>query len=177
MALEVEVKVRVDCGMLDAVKRRAESLGFKCGTPSLETDTYYSHPCRDFLESDEALRLRIAGPEAKEAKITYKGPRRVESGVKSREEIEVTVHDAQAMDVILERLGFRRVVEVRKERVYCRSDTGASVTLDKVERLGCFVEVEAGSRGEVERLLGKLGLEGMERVVRTYAEMMLDLTR
>ncbi len=147
-----------------------------------QVDLYYQHPCRDFGETDEALRLRRAGDRTV---LTYKGPRVGEE--KSREEVEVEVEDFGAMDKILRKLGFEPLerVKVKKRReVYRVKFAGreVEVTLDEVEGLGTFLELECSvkDRSEIERaekdlrrLAEELGAEG-ERIRKSYLEMLME---
>ena len=167
---EREVKIKVDCELFQLLHSKLESLGFDCKGPIMEIDIYYSHPCRDFVETDEALRLRFMSE--KQVKLTYKGPRRLIGGsVKEREEIEVVVENANALESILLRLGFKPAVKVKKRRTYCSWD-GTIVVLDKVEKLGCFVEVEASDERVINEIIESIGLSGAERIELTYAEML-----
>lgn len=75
-----------------------------------QEDIYFNHPCRDFKESDEALRLR---KEGNNFILTFKG-RREEGKIKKREEIEAKVEES--IIEILERLGFKKVCIIRKKR-------------------------------------------------------------
>ena len=50
-----------------------------------QVDRYFSHPCRDFSKTDEALRLRKVGGHVA---ITWKGPR-IDTATKTRREIEL----------------------------------------------------------------------------------------
>lgn len=162
MQVEREVKARVDCGALAHLEHRLRARGFELEARRVERDTYYQHPCRDMLAGDEALRLRLSGGSAR---LTYKGPRGRGGGVKERLELEAEVRGDIAG--ILEMLGFKPAVTVVKERVYYRG-RGHTVTLDRVEGLGCFVEVEG------DNPLGVLELLGVPReniVEETYAEM------
>ncbi|MGC9071582.1 MAG: class IV adenylate cyclase [Acidilobus sp.] len=163
--LEVEVKLRVDCDGLRDLLGRLSTLG-RLGGPVLERDVYYSHPCRDFSASDEAVRVRYVNGSP--CCLTYKGPRQA-SSFKSRTEINVGVSGDP--EVLLRALGFTRFVEVIKRRYYVDLEK-AEVALDEVEGLGCFVEVEAKDSDErsVAEVLSSLGLGG-EVVKETYAEM------
>ncbi|GAB6148145.1 class IV adenylate cyclase [Stetteria hydrogenophila] len=162
--LEKEVKYRVDCGLLDALLERLRSLGARLSGPVREEDLYYNHPCRDFASTDEALRVRASrGVRV----LTYKGPRLGSGSVKSRLEVEARVEGP--VEEILERLGFRPVARVVKERVYAEYG-GHVVTLDRVEGLGCYVEVEGP---DPEGLSRELGVEG-ELVEETYLELLLE---
>ena len=164
--LEVEVKLRVSCDSVDSIIRSLSSIASVRG-PVQERDVYYSHPCRDLSTTDEAVRVRYV--DGRPCCLTYKGPRQ-QSAYKARVEVSVDVNgDPEAL---LTSLGFRRFVEVVKERFY--ADLGyVEVTVDRVRGLGCFVEVESkgGDEEAVTRALQALKITG-ERVSETYAEMM-----
>jgi adenylate cyclase class 2 len=167
--LEIEIKTRsknnsqVEKVLLD---RGATPMGEQD-----QVDEYFNHPCRDFAETDEALRLR----KDSKGKITYKGPK-IDRFTKTREEIEMEIDDLDKMAAILVHLGFRSVARVKKKRKEYVLD-GVTVSLDSVEGLGDFVELEvqgndpAEGRSRVERLRDQLGLAGSER--RSYLEMLL----
>ncbi|MCE4626844.1 MAG: CYTH domain-containing protein, partial [Desulfurococcales archaeon] len=78
---EKEVKIKVECNAIENLVRILEENGAKKVRVQDEVDVYYQHPCRNFLETDEAVRLRIV--DGKTESITYKGQRIQESnGVK-----------------------------------------------------------------------------------------------
>ncbi len=166
--LEVEVKVPLDCNELPRIEKRLRSLGAHTEGPVVEEDIYMLHPCRDVVARDEAIRLRIT---AKGARLAYKGPRRGGGSAKSRVEIEVDV-DPAIIDV-LEALGFREGLRVVKRRIYATLPQ-ALVTMDRVEELGCFVEVESihGDEAEVNDALRLLGLDDRPRITESYASML-----
>ena len=144
-----------------------------------QVDVYYNHPCRDYAETDEALRVRQVN-DGERCVLTYKGPRSVEAGVKSRLELKSRVEpgDCGDLEKILVSLGFREVARVVKDREKYQCPNGFKVVLDRVEGLGVFVEVEksggGGVSGEVRRFLDDLGIGG--RVVgETYLEMILRM--
>ncbi len=169
---EVETKVVLpDCALLEALRSRLARLGATHEGDVVEEDVYYQHPCRDFAETDEALRVRRAGGRCE---LTYKGPK--EGGtVKARREETVEVGDCKAIDAILEALGFRKVAVVRKKRSYYRMP-GVVVSLDEVEGLGCFAEVEAREGGEATVLeaLKLLGLDRYPSTTKSYLELLLE---
>ena len=176
--VEVEAKLRLaSCGELEGVRRRLEELGARHEGEVVEEDTYFQHPCRDFAETDEALRLRIVGGRAE---LTYKGPKRIIGGSKARAEYTTAVADPGEAVRILEALGFRPAAVVRKQRSYYRLGDVA-VSLDHVEGLGCFLEAEyRGSGGPeeaskaIEEVLEKLGVAARERVYKSYLELLLE---
>lgn len=181
--LEVEYKAAVqDMGM---VEERLVTLGAVPGATQEETDLYYAHPQRDFATTDEALRVRTRTIATDPLHIlTYKGPR-VAGPTRAREEFEVTLQGD--ITPILTRLAFRLAGRVHKTRRSFDID-GLTVTLDQVEGLGAFVEVEVlaprpgdadadedplpALRERVLALVDRLGLGPEE--TRSYLEMVLE---
>ncbi len=188
MTLEVEVKLRVEDP--EAVKNALEREGEVVRTVRQE-DVYFSHPCRDFAETDEALRLRRVVEDGQETSlVTYKGPKLGEVG-KSRVEVEVEVSDGDSMRRILEELGFNPLDEftIRKIRsVYKLAISGLDIKacLDEVDGLGTFLELEIETDEDVDidelekRLLkiarDRLNVEG-EVVRKSYLELLMQKGR
>jgi adenylate cyclase class 2 len=175
---EVELKVRADH---DRVRERLDRLGAERIDRVRQRDTYYDAPHRNFAETDEALRVRrVGGLDDGRTELTYKGPL-VEAASKTREEHETAVADPEATVATLEALGFDPAAVVEKERERYRLD-GYTVTLDTVEGLGEFVEVEreAGAdeietvREGGERLLRSLGLDPDDGIRTSYLELLAD---
>ncbi len=167
--LEIEIKTRSDDN------QGVERLLLEKGATPLgeldQVDEYFNHPCRDFAQTDEALRLR----RDTNGKMTYKGPK-MDRFTKTREEIEMDIDDPDKLALILVRLGFRRVAKVTKRRKEYLLD-GITISLDSVEGLGDFVELEIQGedaeegRSRIEHLRDELKLVGSER--RSYLEMLL----
>ncbi|WP_277540701.1 class IV adenylate cyclase [Haloarcula laminariae] len=177
---EVEVKVAAD---LTAVAERLDELGATRTGDVVQVDTYYDAPHRDFAETDEALRVRRERREGDtEARITYKGPL-VEAESKTREEFETGVDDGGTADAIFEQLGFEAAATVEKDRRFYRYD-GYTVTLDAVEGVGEFVEVETeteedgveAARDGAYEVLRDLGLDPDEQTRTSYLGMLLENT-
>ncbi|MFO0941390.1 MAG: class IV adenylate cyclase [Pirellulales bacterium] len=139
---EVELKFHID--ELLQVEQQLATVGFVQIEFQRHQDCYYRHPCRDFIQTDEAFRIRCVNDDAM---VTYKGPRHA-GPVKTREEIELMIQANQLgqWKTIVEKLGFSPVVPVRKTRRVLSSDkpeySGIHVTLDNVEQLGLFAEIE-----------------------------------
>ncbi len=170
---EVEVKVSAD---VSAVRERLIDHGAEARGTETQVDTYYDHPSRSFAETDEALRIRRVDGAAT---VTYKGAR-IDDASKTRAEIQTVVEDGDAAAAILEALGFEAVADVRKERERYRFE-GYTVTLDRVEGAGEFVEVETtGDEAEIESLrdgaydvLRKLDLDPERQIPTSYLELVL----
>ncbi|MFW6018286.1 MAG: class IV adenylate cyclase [Halapricum sp.] len=175
---EVELKVRADH---DRVRDRLESLGADRSGSVTQADTYYDAPHRDFAATDEAFRVREEARDGdSETRITYKGPK-IDAGSKTREELETTVGDGETVRDLVESLGFDPVATVRKDRQRF-AVSGFIVTLDTVEGLGEFVEIEIDVETEAEieqardaalELLADLGLDPDDQIRVSYLELLL----
>lgn len=174
--IEVEVKGYADERIFERVREN-----FKLIRVEYHEDTYFQHPCRDFSETDEALRIRIRRFDGHfEAFLTYKGPK-IDPNSKTRREVEVPITDPDKHVEILESLGFKEVLTIEKRREKYYVDKGIMIDLDDVEGLGKFIEIEAlAEREEVveesvkilREILESLGVERFER--RSYLELMLE---
>ncbi|ACS33361.1 class IV adenylate cyclase [Thermococcus gammatolerans] len=173
--IEVELKGYADDSVFERVREE-----FRLIRREYHEDTYYQHPCRDFSKTDEALRIRIRRFNGHfEAFLTYKGPK-IDSVSKTREEIEVQINDPDEHARILEALGFTEVLTVEKIREKYYVEKGITLTLDEVEGLGKFVEVEALTEDKrkvpelvekLKKILFDLGVTRFER--RSYLELLL----
>ncbi|WP_202319961.1 class IV adenylate cyclase [Archaeoglobus neptunius] len=167
--MEVEIKFRYREGVEEKVSEMAEFVIEK-----YEYDVYFNHPCRDFRETDEAVRIR---KDVEGINITYKGPK-IDSETKSREEIKLKVEDFDMAFKLLEKLGFTRVMEVKKLRkIYRLGD--AIICIDDVEGLGRFVEFELESDNIMEKqklfsIAESLGYRRGDAIRESYLELILQ---
>jgi adenylate cyclase class 2 len=171
--LEVELKIRIPSleTVRDALeKHHAESRG-----RVHEHDTYYNAPHRDFGVTDEAVRVRYTDDHAV---VTYKGPRIKNYSLKAREELNFAVESGPAFETMLQRLGFTKTAEVNKWRENFTLG-GASVSLDTVDELGTFAEIEviAGESdtdptARIEKIAQEIGVKG-EPILASYLELLL----
>ena len=158
----------------DKVEKALVRLGAKKITEETMEDVYFSHPGRDFGKTDETLRLR---KKADGAALSYKGPRMSMERAKAREEIDLRIDNALAAQRIIERLGFKEVCVVKKNRRSFHLDK-IRVDVDDVEGLGEFVELEVLTESpdrstQLFELARKdLSLEKFEP--KTYFELILE---
>jgi adenylate cyclase class 2 len=165
------------------IERRLAEWGVTQSEEHVEADHYFNAPDRDFARTDEAFRLRRAGPKNF---LTYKGPKQA-AAVKIRTELEVPLPDgddsAAQFTQLLVHLGYRPVAVVKKRRrMYPLRRGGFRLTicLDEVEVLGRFAEVEIlapegqtdAARQVVQEVAAQLGLRDVER--RSYLGMTLQ---
>ena len=172
--LEIELKVRISS--LEAVRQQLHRLNAQfCGRMH-EHDIYYNAPHRDFAVTDEAIRVRYTNDHAV---VTYKGAKIKTSGLKAREELNTLVDSGAVFEQMLDRLGFTRTAEVNKWRENYRL-SGAAITLDEVEDLGTFVEIEilaedenSNTAARIEEIAKEIGVSG-EPILASYLELLLS---
>jgi adenylate cyclase class 2 len=179
--LEVEVKYAVaDFGPLEAA---LAVRSITPGPPRRDADHYFNAPDRDFAKTDEAVRVRSIGPKNF---VTYKGPK-IDTATKTRLEIEVPLADGEEVAAdfrrLLTHLGYRPVAVVRKCRrvaEFTRDGFGMQVTLDEVDDVGPYAELEIvapeeradAAKAAVLAVAAELGLTQSER--RSYLQLLLE---
>ena len=132
---EVEIKAYLDDYIL--VENQLQQLGAVFEKTIPQSDTYFQHPIRNFAQTDEALRIRISDTKSY---LTYKGAK-IDSSTKTREELELVIPEPDKLNAILKKLGFSPVMNVRKSRrIYNLDDI--KISIDQVEELGTFIELE-----------------------------------
>jgi adenylate cyclase class 2 len=189
---EVELKLQADH---ETVRAGLDDAGVAPDVRVRQVDTYYDAPHRDFAETDEALRLRRETRHPPEAdtdtdrgsqpttttELTYKGPL-FEAESKTREEHETLVADGDGAADILAGLGFEPAAVVEKDRTFFHIE-GYTVSLDHVDGLGEFVEIEgeaarseevADVRDGATTVLRRLGLDPDNQIRTSYLGLLLD---
>lgn len=176
MNFEVEQKHRVE-NANDLLRKFAER-GAMLGSAIEQSDTYFAHPCRDFAQTDEALRIRVV---AGASVVTYKGPK-LDAMSKTRREIELPIAGSERdWTELLTSLGFQPVMVVRKSRrPFEISHEGKVVegAWDEVAGVGTYVELELladqvsldAARATISSLANELELGPSER--RSYFELL-----
>ncbi|MGE0373920.1 MAG: class IV adenylate cyclase [Planctomycetaceae bacterium] len=180
--MEYEVEIKFWREAADGLEFRIAQLGGVFGSPVEQHDAYFSHPVRDFSQTDEAFRIRSEGHENR---LTFKGPK-VDDQSKTRRELEVPIASGadarRRLTEMLAALGFREVLRVVKFRRSCRltwEDRKVELALDNVDHLGEFVELETmaphsnwrPARDSLARLAEQLQLRVSE--CRSYLELLL----
>ncbi|MBR4751712.1 MAG: class IV adenylate cyclase [Thermoguttaceae bacterium] len=192
--LEIEMKFRVDDSTAYERLLR-ETLGVEPGAPTTESDVFFTNEALGFPNRGKSLRIRRRGNYLA---ATFKGPR-LDSETKTREEIELTlVDEAPVVDEettrrvdqaradwikFYGRLGFLPYGEVVKTRRRARAtyeERPFEITLDYVEGLGFFTELETtaeksefdAAKGVVLSLAQKLGLR--DAVTQSYLSLVFS---
>jgi len=175
----IEVELKVEVKDPQRLEQLLKSLGARFEGEVQQLDIYYSAPHRDFKLTDEALRLRQSSHRSSEAEcyLTYKGPK-LDVLSKSREELTVRVEGWEEAQNLLGSLGFTKVGRVSKlRRIYKLASFVLS--LDQVDGLGNFLEVETQAEGSYDQilelafeLLGRLGFSQHEVIRESYLELL-----
>jgi len=113
---EVEIKFRVDHP--DELEQKLQQFGGTgFGEAVTESDDFFQHPCRNFVQTDECLRLRkrTLPDGTAEHTLTYKGPK-IDTSTKTRQEIEIPISEPQRWEYLLTALGFCKSASVQKFR-------------------------------------------------------------
>lgn len=180
MAHEIEAKFRV--ADHQAVRRALRSAGAEYLATVDQMDTYYDTPEGMLLGRDVGLRIRATrclrrGPKPVETRplLTAKGPRIAGRSAKVRQEVQVHLDDAAAVEEILAAAGLKPQVVVEKRRASYRLGR-CRVELDELPAVGCFVEIEAPSPKAIARTAESLGLRG-EPITDHYVALLLKATR
>ncbi len=133
---EIEVKIPVED--LDAVRGRLQKRGgVATRARHDECNDLYDHPDGRLAAAGCALRLRRT---AGLCRLTFKGPARFEQGIRTREERETTVGEAEEADAILVRAGLVRRFRYEKRREEWTL-AGCAIALDETP-IGNFMEIE-----------------------------------
>ena len=178
--IEVEVKARINS--FEEMEKELERIGATKVKKEFQEDIYFNSPVVNFVETDEALRIRTTTEDDNtNIFITYKGPK-IDSASKTRKEIEMGIDDAEKCEGIFEELGFKKVRAVRKNRQYY-SYENFEISLDDIEGLDPYMEIEIAlndgedyndAQNEIFKLFEKLGVtDGFERT--SYLELLENL--
>ncbi|MFQ5877371.1 MAG: class IV adenylate cyclase [Acidobacteriota bacterium] len=158
---EIEVKVRLPGP--SAIGARLEAIGARLLHPR-EFEDNQLYDFADFALKTRGAMLRVR-TRSRGSVLTYKEGGRVEGGAKVRDEMEVSVGDAETLATIIGRLGLRPLFRYQKRRtVYAYSDL--MVTIDETP-IGTFLEIE-GPRPAIDDLAGRLGFSPSEYIAKSY---------
>lgn len=175
MPNELEAKIKVDS--LDDVRRRLSELAATRVCRVLESNRIFDTADRTLFRAGCGLRIRTCtgDGDVPRATLTYKGPQ-AESRLKSREEIETGLDDAESASAILHALSYVPVIAFEKRRERWRFER-CIIELDELPRLGCYVEIEGPDEAAVNDVQQRLGLADRPTIARSYIALLIDHAR
>ncbi len=172
MSIEIEAKLKVDS--LELIEQKLKSLGAEFVAEQFQSDEHFDDACSSLKNSDRCLRLRRqqAGGKTKYI-LTYKGAKE-KSNFKKRQEIEIEITNAEALEQLLSVLGYERKLCVEKKRRLWRLG-GCEVALDELPVIGSFVEIEGPDDKEIADVQNKLGLSDIPHTAESYASLLVRM--
>jgi adenylate cyclase class 2 len=161
--IEVEKKFRLTKRQRDAVLRRLPEVGASLAREEFEENTLYSGA--NLSSGSCVLRLRRVGAKAT---LTYKKRIPDTSSIKQQREEETGVGDPEAMEAILEALGFTPSLVYEKRRQTWQ--LGKTEIVIDVLPFGLFMEIE-GRVNDIKNVERRLGLKGLRAEHATYPQL------
>jgi predicted adenylyl cyclase CyaB len=166
MKTEIEAKLKVKS--LSNAEKRLSKAGAVFIEKQTHRDCYFDDKNHRLKKTDCCLRLRILKVgKTKTFFLTYKGAKQKDN-YKKRTEIELRVNDIVSARKMLKLLGYRQRLVVEKKRSLWQLD-GCLVSLDFIERLGFFVEIEGPDDRRINRVQKKIGLSRLKHIPKSYA--------
>jgi len=170
MSAEIEAKMKV--ADLAMVRKRLEASGATRKAKELETNSFFDTPEHQLQSADRGLRIRLAVDENGKSRclITMKGP--LQAGqFKTREEIQFSANDADAVQKIFENLGYQLTLSFQKRReswLFAECE----VELDEMPYLGTYVEIEGKSEKIIAAARQSLGLANLPLISTGYISLL-----
>ena len=151
---------------LSALEARLQSIGARRIKPRVhEMNLRFDTPSQDLTRTFQVLRLR----QDSQVRLTYKGPGKIEAGVRNREEIEFAVGSFEAARNFLQALGYQVSFVYEKCRTrYELNDV--EVVLDETP-IGHFVEIEGPDGIVIRAAAAHLGLDWEARITESYLRL------
>jgi len=163
---ETEVKIRLESP--EAARERLRGVGaVLVRERHFEDNVLFDDPGGSLRETGTVLRLRqtpLGGV------LTFKGPREVLEGVKSREERETAVDEPEQVRAILRNLGYRPVFRYQKYRESW-SHRGQEIEVDETP-IGHFLEIEGDPDG-IAAVAAELGFSRSDYLADSYVGLFL----
>lgn len=172
MPIEIEKKYRLTKKQRQEVQRRLSELGAVVEGEEFEENTLYDGNGLEVGTS--VLRLRRVGDGADttahghRAVLTYKQRFPSSSSIKQQQEDETQVADADAMEAILDALGFKPALVYEKRRATWRLGD-AEIVIDELP-FGLFMEIE-GPEAEIRRVERQLAIKALRAERATYPQL------
>ena len=161
-----EVEVKLPFESTSEARQKLAALGAELiHDRRFEDNLLYDREGAPLASAGKLLRLRRDGPRAL---LTYKAPVPGRHVHKVRLEEETELADADAMERVLDGLGYVPVYRYQKFRTLLELD-GVHICLDETP-IGCYVELEGEPEG-IDRLAARLGFGPDRYVVESYLEL------
>ena len=166
MSGPIETEVKLKIASVEAAHEALDRIGARATRARhIEDNLLFDLEGKVLRARGHLLRLRET-PSG--AVLTFKGPYRVEDGIKSREEIEAGSADGSALRAILNRLGFAPVFRYQKYRETFAWQ-GQEIVVDETP-IGIFLEIEGDPAG-IHAAANALGFGPTDYLTDSYAAL------
>ncbi len=164
---EIEIKFKID--KPDFIRKILRNRKAKFVGKAFEKTLRFDSPDKILEKKNQFLRIRTGFRNV----ITFK--RKIENKqFKEREEIELEIASPQQMKLILENLGFIRILIMEKYREKWRL-SNAEIVIDKLP-MGTFVEIE-GEEKTIKEIVRILGLNFKDRIIKSYWDLWKEFSK
>lgn len=144
----------------EAVESKLSELGAQLEFEREFFAIYYDDSAGRLGAAQQVLRIRKEGDDIR---FTMKSPSELsQSGIRSREELELGIADFEMMRTILSRLGYQEYLKMRKiRRQYALGDTHVvfDTHIDDLSYIPTYLEIEAPSHNRLLEVSDSLGFE------------------
>jgi len=162
----LEKEIKFPGAELDQLRQRLVELEAERVGPGSFEDNWVLDRGSELLGSGRILRLRTDGNRAR---LTLKGPMRLEGNLKVREEREVGIENAEEARALLENLGYQVVRRYQKVREEWHLG-GVTIALDHTP-IGDFAEFEGDG---AETVAKRCGFDPQKAERRSYLRLYED---
>jgi len=163
MPVEIEKKYRLSKNQRAEVLARLPQIGAKRKGEDFEVNTLYSGESLEV--GDSVLRLRRIG---KRGILTFKQRLPSEPGIKHQREDETRVDNPEAMELILNALGFWPALVYEKRRETWRLGK-TEIVIDELP-FGLFMEIE-GAEQDIRDIEKSLAIKRLRTEHATYPQL------
>ena len=163
MPIEIEKKFRLTKLQREAILKRLPEIGARHRVDEFEENILFKGG--ELQHGHSVLRLRRVG---KTAILTYKERLPGSSLIKQQREDETKVRDADALQLILNALGFNPALVYEKRRSTWRLGK-SEIVIDELP-FGLFMEIE-GSEAEINKIEQQLGIKQLKAEHATYPQL------
>jgi len=165
MSIEIEKKYRLTKKQQEEVLQRLPRIGAKLRGEDFEVNTIYTGETLDLERS--ILRLRRVGNRGI---LAYKERFPSSSAIKRQREDETGLDDPNAMELILDALGFTPALVYEKRRETWRLGK-TEIVVDELP-FGLFMEIE-GPENDIQDVESKLAIKRLRTETATYPQLTL----
>jgi len=164
---EVEIKFKIDNP--NFIRKILKRKGMHFIGKAFEKTFRFDTTDKNLEQRGQFLRVRTGFKNV----ITFKRKIKNEE-FKEREEVELEISDAEKMKMILENLGFTKILIMEKYREKWRSDD-IEIVIDRLP-MGMFIEIE-GEEKVIKETVKTLGFDFKDRITGTYWDLWREFSK